>query len=131
MSCLDPSAAKPWRITPIRFLTLLLSRGYLRLIASILIYGPPRQRPHVPRSGIDASRRGPDEDIPRGRDQTKNAVAATSRDRNPASGALIQDRIAITDAERGDMLARAPPHENGRSRTRRTRVLPVQLTGHQ
>ena len=90
-----------------------------------------REYAHLPRSGIDASRRGPDENIPRGRDQTKNAVAATSRDRNPASGALIQDRIAITDAERGDMLARAPPHENGRPRTRRTRVLPVQLTGHQ
>ena len=89
------------------------------------------EHPDLPRLRVDASRRGPDEDIPRGRDQTKNAVAATSRDRNPASGALVPDQIAITDAERGDMLARAPPHENGRSRTRRTRVLPVQLTGHQ
>jgi len=67
----------------------------------------------MPRLGVDAPRRGPDEDIPRGRDQTKNAVAATSRDRNPASGALVQDQIAITDAERGDMLARAPPQKTG------------------
>ena len=53
----------------------------------------------MPRLGVDASRRGPDEDSRRGRDQAKNAVAATSRDRNPASGALIQDPIAITDTQ--------------------------------
>src|SRR6185437_1814147 len=61
------------------------------------------ERPDLPRLGVDASRRGPDEDSRRGRDQAKNAVAATSRDRNPASGALVQDQIAITDAGRGDM----------------------------
>src|SRR5689334_14887204 len=44
------------------------------------------KRPHLPRLGADASRRGPDEDIPRGRDQTKNAVAATSRDRTRPAG---------------------------------------------
>ncbi len=35
MSCLDPSAAEPWRITPIRFVTPLLSRGCSRLIALV------------------------------------------------------------------------------------------------